>query len=92
MSTDATTWTERSRPARLERRLAFADYDALRDFLDALATLSEASGLYPDISFGRTSVSLCIQAEEGAAGLSGEQRDLARCIDALIGESLATAA
>lgn len=92
MSSEETTWTERTRPARLERRLEFADYTALRNFLDTLAELSESCGRYPDLSFRRTSASLCIQAEEGCEELGSEQRAFAHRIDALLSEHLPEAA
>ena len=56
-------WVERKRPARLERRIEFANYDETREFLDQAADLSESLGYYPDMSFGRTHVSITLQDE-----------------------------
>ena len=38
-------WQERNRPQRLERRYQFADYTALRDFLDRAAELADPAHL-----------------------------------------------
>ncbi|MFD2110560.1 4a-hydroxytetrahydrobiopterin dehydratase [Thiorhodococcus fuscus] len=84
MSNQAATWKERNRPARLERRIVFEDYEQTRDFLEALADISEAANRYPDISFGRTSVSLTIQTDEDSGAILPEHRAFARQIDALI--------
>lgn len=86
MSTAQETWRERKRPARLERRLDFADYEQTRDFLEVLADLSETTGRFPDISFGRTHVSLTIQADEGTDGITADQRAFAQRIDGLVAE------
>jgi pterin-4a-carbinolamine dehydratase len=78
-------WTERQRPVRLERRLEFADYEATRDFLDQAASLSERSGIYPDMSFGRTYVNITLHAEDNATEVGEPIRRFAREIDALLG-------
>ncbi len=78
-----TQWQERKRPVRLEKRYDFKDYEALRVFLDNAADLSEESGLYPDIGFGRTHANFTIHAEEGAAELTERQHGFARLLDAL---------
>nr|WP_276611747.1 4a-hydroxytetrahydrobiopterin dehydratase [Thiorhodococcus mannitoliphagus] len=77
-------WKERKRPARLERRLEFSDYEETRDFLEALADVSESTGSYPDISFGRTHVSLTIQADEESGAITLDQRAFAQRVDGLV--------
>lgn len=77
-------WTERQRPVRLERRLEFADYEATRTFLDRAASLSEHSGIYPDMSFGRTYVNITLHAEDDATEVAEPLRHFAREIDALL--------
>ncbi len=77
-------WQSRKRPSRLERRLEFSDYDATRDFLDAVAELCEAVGFYPDISFGRTYANITIHAEDGASEVGPERAEVARGISTLI--------
>jgi len=53
-------WTKVERPASLFRRFEFASYSEARGFLDRLARLSEATGLYPDLSFGKTYVNVTV--------------------------------
>ena len=77
-------WTLRKRPPCLDRRIEFADYDTLRDFLDRVADLSEAEGVYPDISFGRDYARLTVYPPEGASGIGPEQEAFAGRIDALL--------
>lgn len=76
-------WRERNRPNRLERRYEFPDYDALRDFLDRAADLSEREGFYPDMGFGRNYVNITIHAEEGAETVDAFRRRFADLLDEL---------
>jgi pterin-4a-carbinolamine dehydratase len=76
-------WQERPRPARLERRYEFENYEALRSFLDDAADLSEREGLYPDMGFARDYVNITIHAEEGSSELADKQRRFARLLDEL---------
>lgn len=55
-------WQAQRRPPLLARRFEFASYAETRAFLDALAQWSERTGRYPDLSFGRTHVSVSIAA------------------------------
>lgn len=77
-------WQERIRPVRLERRYVFPDYQALRDFLDRAAEVSEREGLYPDMGFGRDYVNVTIHTDEGNDQLSESQRRFAGELDALL--------
>ncbi len=77
-------WRERGRPLRLERRVEFGDYEPLRAFLDRLAELSEATEVYPNLSFGRTYVNLTLFAEEGAEQVDEHLHAFARQVDALL--------
>lgn len=76
-------WQERSRPLRLERRYEFSDYDELREFLDRAAVLSEASGYYPDMGFGRDYVSITIKADEESNIIEDSQREFAEKLEEL---------
>ncbi len=76
-------WQERNRPARLEKRYEFQDYDALRDFLDRAADLSEKEGYYPDMGFGRDYVNITIHVEEGDEALGENQHRFAQQLDTL---------
>ena len=77
-------WNERIRPVRLEKRYEFPDYEALRDFLDRAADVSEREGLYPDMGFGRDYVNVTIHADDGSDKLTEQQRRIAEEFDALI--------
>ena len=76
-------WQERARPARLERRYEFENYEALRGFLDEAAELSEREGLYPDMGFARDYVNITIHAEDGSNELAEKQRRFAQLLDNL---------
>ncbi len=81
--TGMTTWEERGKPATLFKRFAFERYGATRDFLDALAALSEETGLHPqNINFGTTYVNITLEAVEGGE-LDEAVRAFATRIDAL---------
>ena len=53
-------WVERKKPARLERRYEFEDYEQTREFLEQTADLAEDSDYYPSLSFARTHVSMTL--------------------------------
>jgi 4a-hydroxytetrahydrobiopterin dehydratase len=76
-------WQERKRPSRLEKRYEFESYDSLRAFLDDVADLSEAGGLYPDIGFGRNHANFTIHVDEGSTQLTDQQRLFAAMLDKL---------
>ena len=75
-------WTEVERPPSLYRRFEFADYSATRTFLERLASLSKETGLYPDLSFGRTHVNVKVYGSGGAA-VDAEAREFAARAEAL---------
>jgi pterin-4a-carbinolamine dehydratase len=80
-------WRERQRPARLERRVEFEEYEVLRSFLDDVAALSEGSGIFPNLSFGRTYVNLTLFADDGEDSVGASQWEFARQVDELLGRS-----
>lgn len=60
-------WELRGKPPILFRRFEFARYGEIRDFLDALAALSEETGMHPqNINFGTTYVNVTLEAADGA--------------------------
>ena len=75
-------WTESKQPPVLHRRFEFAAYPEARAFLDRLADLSKETGLYPDLSFGRTYVNVTVY-EPGGAAVGAEAREFAARADAL---------
>jgi 4a-hydroxytetrahydrobiopterin dehydratase len=80
-------WEARGRPPALFRRFEFARYGETRVFLDALAALSEETGLHPqNVNFGTTYVNITLEAGEG--GVLGESEyAFAARISALVGPS-----
>ncbi|WP_200240888.1 4a-hydroxytetrahydrobiopterin dehydratase [Thiohalocapsa halophila] len=74
-------WRRRQRPLRLERRLEFPDYDALRDFLEQVVDLSEETGIYPNQSFGRTYVNLTLFADDDSGEISAAAEAFAERVD-----------
>jgi pterin-4a-carbinolamine dehydratase len=76
-------WEERGKPPTLFRRFGFERYGATRDFLDALAALSEEAGLHPqNINFGTTYVNVTLESANGEA-IDTAVREFAARIDAL---------
>ena len=78
-------WEQRNRPARLEKRFEFENYELTRDFLDRLGDLSEAKKRFPDISFGKTYANITIRptAEDSDAQILDEDHQFAQEIDGL---------
>ena len=77
------TWRRRERPLRLERRLEFDDYEGTRVFLERSETYSEETGIYPNLSFGRTYVNLTLFADEADGEITPEMVEFAERIDAM---------
>lgn len=74
-------WEARGKPPTLFRRFGFARYADTRDFLDALAALSEETGIHPqNINFGSTYVNITLDAADGVA-LSDAEFSLAAKIN-----------
>jgi pterin-4a-carbinolamine dehydratase len=76
-------WEQRGKPPRLERRYEFDSYQALRDFLDRAAEISERESLYPDMGFGRDYVNMTIHSDEESGELGTQHHGLAAALDAL---------
>ena len=75
-------WTEIERPSSLHRRFEFAAYPETRAFLQRLAALSKETGLYPDLSFGRTYVNVTVYGSGGAA-VDAKAREFAARAEAM---------
>ncbi len=76
-------WTLRKRPARLERRIDFDNYELIREFLDLTAELSEQEDYYPDMNFGPRHVSMTIHVNEGCEQLDESQVRFAEHVNAI---------
>lgn len=75
-------WTEVEKPPSLYRRFEFAAYPETRAFLERLADLSKATGLYPDLSFTRTHVNVTVH-DSGGAAVGAEAREFAARAEAI---------
>lgn len=78
------SWATRTRPMRLERRIEFSDYEQTRTFLERAADLAEERNNYPDMSFGRTHVSITLYPQEGESEITEALLDYASKLDALV--------
>ena len=82
-----TGWEVRGKPPALFRRYTFSAYAQCRDFLDALAALSETIGMHPqNINFGTGYANITLEAADGVA-LGDVDYGFARQINALVGEA-----
>jgi len=77
-------WLTRKKPARLERRIDFSDYEQTRDFLEQAAELAEREDYYPDMSFGRTHVSITLHPKEDEHEVSKFMLRYACLLDELV--------
>lgn len=78
------SWIERKKPARLEKRIEFNDYEQTREFLEQAAELAEKEGYYPDMSFGRTYVSVTLYPQDEAQQINGTLVNYANEMDKLV--------
>ena len=78
------SWTHRQRPERLERRLEFDDYESTRLFLERLEALSQQTGRFPDISFGRTYVNLTVRPEAEGDSVGEADHSFVAAVNALL--------
>ncbi len=74
-------WQRQDLPPMLSRRYEFESYAETRHFLDAVAKLAEAAQHYPNLSFGKTYVSVTLDADGKKIG--PDLIALAQQIDAL---------
>lgn len=76
-------WEARGKPPTLFRRFSFERYSETRDFLDAVAALSEEAGLHPhNINFASTYVNITLESGENGE-LGDAELGLAKRINTL---------
>ena len=75
-------WQRQDLPPTLSQRFEFESYPETRRFLDGVAKLAEAAQHYPNLSFGKTYVSVTLDADGKKIG--PELVALAQKIDALV--------
>ena len=78
-------WAKQDLPPMLSRRFEFENYAETRRFLDGVAKLAEEVGLHPSLSFGKTYVSVTIDAD--GKRISPTCLALAQKIDGLVAAS-----
>lgn len=59
-------WKLKEKPASMEARFEFPNFDKLRSFLDELAEQADLLDHHPNISFGRGHVSVIIYSQKEA--------------------------
>ena len=57
-------WIERKSPSRIERRFEFESYTRISFFMERIENLCKEKEIYPNISFGKTFVSITIFLED----------------------------
>ena len=62
-------WLEKKSPARLEKRFEFNNYEKISAFMERLENLCKKYDIYPNISFGKTFVSITIFLESEETNL-----------------------
>lgn len=75
-------WQRQDLPPMLSRRFEFENYPQTRQFLDGVAKLAEEAQHYPNLSFGKTYVSVTLDAD--GKKLTPDIVALAQKIDALV--------
>ena len=78
-------WQRQDLPPTLSRRFEFESYPATRRFLDGVAKLAEEAGHYPNLSFGKTYVSVTLDAD--GKKLTPDIVALAQKIDFLVAKA-----
>ena len=61
---DRIMWIERKSPSRIERRFEFESYTKISLFMERIENLCKENEIYPNISFGKTFVSVTIFLED----------------------------
>ncbi len=59
-------WKPVASPPSLFKRYEFPAYAQTREFLDQLSLISEETGIYPDLGFGKTHVNVTLRGEGSA--------------------------
>ena len=53
-------WNQRESPFRIEKRFEFEEYSKISQFMGKIDNLCKEKNIYPNISFGKTFVSVSI--------------------------------
>ena len=72
-------WNKRESPLRIEKRFEFDEYSKISKFMEKIDKLCKEKNIYPNISFGKSfvSVSIFLNNQE----ISIEEKDFSKDID-----------
>ena len=72
-------WNKRESPLRIEKRFEFDEYSKISKFMEKIEKLCKEKNIYPNISFGKSFVSLSIFLNNHE--ISSEEIDFSKDID-----------
>ncbi len=72
-------WNKRESPLRIEKRFEFDEYSKISKFMEKIEKLCKGKNIYPNISFGKSFVSLSIFLNNQE--ISSEEKDFSEDID-----------
>ena len=72
-------WNKRESPLRIEKRFEFDEYSKISKFMEKIENLCKEKKIYPNISFGKSFVSLSIFLNNQE--ISIEEKDFSKDID-----------
>ena len=77
-------WNERESPLRIEKRFEFEQYSKISKFMEKIEKLCKEKDIYPNISFGKSFVSLSIFLDNKE--ISEREKDFSKDIDKFYSE------
>ena len=72
-------WNKRESPLRIEKRFEFEKYSKISKFMEKIEQLCKEKNIYPNISFGKNFVSVCIFSN--AEKISDIEKDFSNQLD-----------
>ena len=72
-------WNQRKSPLRVEKRFEFEEYSRISKFMKKVEELCKEKNIYPNISFGKSFVSITIFLD--SEKLSTVEKDFSNQID-----------
>ena len=72
-------WNKRESPLRIEKKFEFDEYSKISKFMEKIEKLCKEKNIYPNISFGKSFVSLSIFLNDQE--ISIEEKDFSKYID-----------
>ena len=72
-------WNKRESPLRIEKKFEFDEYSKTSKFMEKIEKLCKEKNIYPNISFGKSFVSLSIFLNNQE--ISSEEKDFSKDID-----------